>query len=350
MSVDVVATIRRLRDFADFPIKKALSIICLPRSTFFDWERLENRGKVDRPPSNTPKSHYVTPEERSAVISFAREHLECGYKRLAYMLVDSGIAAIRPTSVYEILKAENLIGRWKKPDILAHKKGFDQPLVAHEQWHTDIAYLIILGSQYFLISVLDGYSRAIIHHDVRIKMETTDVEIVIQRALDTLPKTASRPRIISDNGSQYISGQFKLFLRNSGCAHSKARVRHPQSNGKIERWHKTIKTECVRKTALGALDEAKSVIKQYVHHYNETRLHSALNYLTPSDYLKGPEHVATRLARRKTTYENADAQRRNYWNRLTPHPTKVASDQMTTNILPSGETEAQDAGERPAEG
>ena len=145
VSVEVVATIRRLSDRADFPVKTALSVICLPRSTYFDWERLENGGKVERPPSTTPKSHYVTPEERSAVIAFAQEHLECGYKRLSYMLADSGIAAIRPTSVYEILKAADLIGRWKKPDILLHKKGFDQPLVAHEQWQGHQGFVWVRG-------------------------------------------------------------------------------------------------------------------------------------------------------------------------------------------------------------
>ena len=144
-------------------------------------------------------------------------------------------------------------------------------------------------------------------------METSDVELVIQRALDTLPKDASRPRIISDNGSQYVSGQFKIFLRNTGCAHSKTRVRHPQSNGKIERWHKTIKNECVRRVALGDLNEARSVLAHYVREYNEARLHSALNYLTPADYLKGDHHIAARLAARTAIFEAADRQRRQHW-------------------------------------
>jgi putative transposase len=313
VSKDVVATVRRLQERAEYPIKTALSVLGLPRSTFFDWARLEEGGKAARPPATTPKAHHITPDERAAVIAFAREHQELGHKRLAYAMADAGIVAVRPTTVYEILKDANLIGRWKQPEITAHKTGFDQPVHAHEQWHTDIAYLNILGTQYFLISVLDGFSRAIIHHEVRVKMETDDVELVLQRALDTLPKGTPRPRIISDNGSQYVSGQFKIFLRNTGCAHSKARVRHPQSNGKIERWHKTIKGECVRRKALGGLDEARSVLADYVREYNETRLHSALNYLTPSDYLKGPAHVATRLAERKAAFETADRKRREHW-------------------------------------
>lgn len=295
------------------PVKSALAALGLPRSTFFDWARLDGGGKAERPPATTPKSHHITPLERSAVIAFAREHREMGHKRLAYAMADAGVAAVRPTTVYGILKEAGLIGRWKQTEITTHKTGFDQPSCPHEQWHTDIAYLNIMGSQYFLLSVLDGYSRAILHHEIRLKMETSDVELVIQRALDALPKGAPRPRIISDNGSQYVSGQFKTFLRNTGCAHSKARVRHPQSNGKIERWHKTIKSECVRRVALGSLDEARLILAKYVQEYNETRLHSALNYLTPADYLKGPEHIAARLAARDAAFKEADQRRREHW-------------------------------------
>ena len=309
--MEVVAVVQRLHDRAEYPVKQALTVLALPRSTYFDWAR--TGGKEARPIVTTPKSHYITPEEQAAVIAFAREHLEEGYKRMAFMIADAGIAAIRPSTLYLILKDAGLIGRWKQPTTGAHKKGFDQPDAAHEQWHTDIAYLNILGTQYFLISVLDGFSRAIIHHEIRTRMETNDVEIVIQRALDTLPKDSRRPRIISDNGSQYVSAQFKIFLRDAGCAHSKARVRHPQSNGKIERWHKSIKTECIRRTALGDLDEARSVVAAYVQHYNTVRLHSALNYLTPADALLGRDHIAARLAQRKATFQEADAKRRAYW-------------------------------------
>lgn len=311
VSSEVVEVVQRLHGRADFPVKEALSVLALPRSTYFDWARLG--GKSSRPVVVTPKSHHITPEEEAAVIAFAKEHLEEGYKRLAYMIAEAGVAAVRPSSVYLILKEAGLIGRWKQTTAGAHKKGFDQPSTPHEQWHTDIAYLNILGTQYFLISVLDGYSRAIIHHEIRLRMETADVEIVIQRALDTLPKATPRPRIISDNGSQYVSAQFKVFLRDAGCAHSKARVRHPQSNGKIERFHKSIKTECVRRSALGDLDEARAVVAAYVVHYNTVRLHSAIHYLTPADALLGPAHIATRLAQRKATFDEADANRRAYW-------------------------------------
>lgn len=308
-----MADVNRLRERASFPVKSALAVLGLPRSTYFDWAKMG--GKSARPEVATPKSHHITPEERAAVIAFARDHREDGYKRLAYMIADAGIAAVRPSTVYLILKEAGLIGRWKQTNGGAHKTGFDQPCAPHEQWHTDIAYLNILGTQYFLISVLDGFSRAIIHHEIRLRMETNDVEIVIQRALDTLSKGTPRPRIISDNGSQYVSAQFKVFLRDAGCAHSKARVRHPQSNGKIERWHKTVKNECVRRTALGDLEEAQEVVAAYVLNYNTVRLHSAINYLTPADALQGLAHIAEKLAQRKAVFQAADVARRAYWKK-----------------------------------
>lgn len=304
-------TVRHLNKRAEFPIKESLKIIGLPRSTYFDWAR--TGGKSERPVPTCPKSHCITPEERQAVITFANKHREEGYRKLTYMMLDAGVAALRPSTVYNILREADLIGRWKVPATSAHKKGFDQPDQPHEQWHTDIAYLNILSTQYFLITVLDGFSRAIVHHEIRVQMATTDVEIVIQRALDTLPPDSPRPRIITDNGSQYISKQFKSFMRDAGCAHSKARVRHPQSNGKIERWHKTAKGECIRRKPLGDLDEAREVVAAYVQYYNTVRLHGALNYLTPADALQGREHMKARTAQRTANQKAADRQRRDYW-------------------------------------
>jgi putative transposase len=141
-------------------------------------------------------------------------------------------------------------------------------------------------------------------------MTTADVEIVIQRALETLPKGVAKPRIISDNGPQYLSTEFRSCLRDQEVVHSRIRVGHPQSNGKMERFHKTLKSECVRTQALGGFEEAQRVIGAYVHAYNHERLHSALNYLTPSDDLQGEDHINHRLELRKTTLGQAREVRR----------------------------------------
>ena len=141
-------------------------------------------------------------------------------------------------------------------------------------------------------------------------MTTDDVELVIQRALESLPKGVPKPRLISDNGPQDISTDFRSYLRDQEVVHSRIRGGHPQSHGKIKRFHKSLKSESIRVSPLGDLEEAREIIKGYVQAYNHECLHESLNYLTPLDYLKGSEHVTKRLEDRKTALENARTIRR----------------------------------------
>jgi len=311
VSQEIVSTVSYLRHRAGFPIRESLRILGLPRATYFRWE--VGSGKASRPQTVMPRGRYLLLEEREAIVAYKREHPEIGYRRLAYMMLDEGVVAVPPSSVHRVLKQAGLSSRWTGGDNKAHKKGFEQPKRVHEQWHSDIAYLNILGTNYFFISVLDGYSRYIVHHEVRLDMTTTDVEIVMERALAKLPTGSPRPRLITDNGSQYISAQFKAYLRERKVSHSRSRPRHPQSNGKVERFHKSLKRECVRVTAMADLEEARRLIAKYVEQYNTRRLHCALNYLTPADYLKGNEHVQYRLKERKTALATAAHRRRAYW-------------------------------------
>ncbi|MGC8596132.1 MAG: transposase, partial [Candidatus Kryptoniota bacterium] len=138
---------------------------------------------------------------------------------------------------------------------------------------------------YFLISVIDGYSRYIVHHELRTSMEEYDVEITIERALEKFP--FERPGLISDNGSQYVSRDFAEFLRLTGLQHTRTSVGYPQSNGKIERFHESISQECLRKRSLIDIEDARKQVAEYIEYYNTRRLHSALYYLTPEDYLNG---------------------------------------------------------------
>ena len=287
-----------------------MEIIGLPRATYFRW--LKTEGKGERKKSNTPKGHWLLQWETEKIIEYKRENPEIGYRRMAWMMVDQDIVAVSPTSVYRTLQRAGLSNRWTTaPGNGARRKGFVQPEQPHEQWHSDISYLNILGTHYFFISILDGYSRAIIHHEVRTDMTTVDVEIVTERALEKLPDGLEQmPRLITDNGSQYVSAEFKNYLRERDISHSKARVNHPQSNGKIERFHKSLKEECVRVTPMANLEEARKLINDYVIDYNENRLHSALKYLTPADYLKGEKHIEQCLEERKKKLKEAAKARR----------------------------------------
>jgi len=119
-------------------------------------------------------------------------------------------------------------------------------------------------------------------------MKESDVEMVLQRAKEKYP--AARPRIISDNGPQFIAKDFKEFIRISGMTHVRTSPYYPQSNGKLERWHKTLKGECVRPGSPLSLQEARELVEKYIQHYNEKRLHSAIGYVTPMDKLEGREN------------------------------------------------------------
>jgi len=161
-----------------------------------------------------------------------------GYRRLAFMMINQEVVAASPSSVYRVLAGVGLLDRWhKKPS----KKGtgFIQPLRPHEHWHIDISYLNLGGTFYYLCSILDGASRAIVHWEIREQMTETDVECILARARERYPD--ERPRIISDNGPQFVAKDFKEFIRLTGMTHVRTAPYYPQSNGKIERWHKTLR-------------------------------------------------------------------------------------------------------------
>jgi hypothetical protein len=202
------------------------------------------------------------------------------------MMLDADVAACSPTSVYRVLKAAGLLAG-SSPTPSKKGTGFVQPLLPHEHWHIDISYLNIAGTFYFLCSILDGCTRFIVHFEIREKMEESDVEIIVQRGREMHPD--AKPRIISDNGPQFIAREFKEFVRIAGMTHVKTSPYYPQSNGKIERWHKTLKGESIRPRVPLSLDDARQIVTEYVAHYNGVRLHSAIGYVTPQDKLDGKE-------------------------------------------------------------
>tara|TARA_B100000378_G_scaffold32054_1_gene23963 strand:+ start:268 stop:708 length:441 start_codon:yes stop_codon:yes gene_type:complete len=140
-------------------------------------------------------------------------------------------------------------------------------------------------------------------------MKESDVEMVLQRAKEKYP--AARPRIISDNGPQFIAKDFKEFIRISGMTHVRTSPYYPQSNGKLERWHKTLKGECVRPGSPLSLQEARELVEKYIQHYNEKRLHSAIGYVTPMDKLEGRENKISQQRDKKLEEAREKRSRKN---------------------------------------
>jgi transposase InsO family protein len=288
---EVIDYVRYYSDKTEIAAGDFIRRIGIARSKYYDWQH--RYGKVNEHNAWIPRDFWLTDFERQAIITYYHDNPLEGYRRLCYMMIDADIAAVSPSSVYRVLSNAGLLNKFNGKK---SKKGigFVQPLKAHEHWHIDISYINICGTFYYMCSVLDGFSRYIIHWEIREAMKESDVEIILQRAHEKFPDAT--PRVISDNGPQFIAKDFKEFIRISGMTHVKTSPYYPQSNGKLERYHKTIKSTCIRTNTPLSLPDAQRLVTDFVDHYNNRRLHSAIGYITPADKLKG--RAETILAQR----------------------------------------------------
>jgi transposase InsO family protein len=299
----VVDFVRCWSEKTELTIERFAGWLGVARGKFFGWR--QRYGKANEHNALVPRDHWLLDAEKEAIIKFHERYPLEGYRRLAFMMIDQDVVAASPSSVYRVLSGAGLLDRWnRKPS----KKGtgFVQPLRPHEHWHIDVAYLNLGGTFYYLCSLLDGASRAIVHWEIREAMTETDVECILERARDMHP--GERPRVISDNGPQFIAKDFKEFIRLTGMTHVRTAPYYPQSNGKIERWHKTIKSDAIRPGRPNTLAEARALVARFVEHYNSVRLHSAIGYVTPADFLAGRR--AAILAERDRKLEAARETRR----------------------------------------
>jgi transposase InsO family protein len=280
----VIDFVNRWREKSELPTSRFIAWLGVATSKFYNWR--QRYGRANEHNGKIPRDFWLTDAERQAIIAFHFEHPLSGYRRLAFMMIDANVVFAAPATVYRVLSAAGLMRRWNgRPSLKG--TGFVQPLRAHEHWHVDISYLNIGGTFYYLCSLLDGYSRLIVHWEIRESMTEAEVELVIERAKERYPE--ARPRIISDNGPQFLARDFKEFIRLSGMTHVKTSPYYPQSNGKLERYHQSIKRECIRPRTPLCLEDARRIVGEYVEHYNNVRLHSAIGYVAPADKLAGRE-------------------------------------------------------------
>ena len=264
------------------------------RSKFYQWKARYGQENIHN--GEIPRDFWITEEEKEAVVRYYQSHSQEGYRAMTYMMIDDDVAFMSCSSVYRILcEAGIMRSKGSKPS----KKGtgFEQPLVAHEQWHTDISYIKIAKRFYFFIGVLDGYSRCLLHWEIREEMTELDAEIVVKRALEKYPN--ARPRLITDNGSQYTSHEFKQFISRHGLTHVRTSPYYPQSNGKMERFHYTYKDGAVRPMSPLSIEDARRVTEKYIEYYNNERLHSAIGFITPKDKLEGRDQIIIKQRKEK---------------------------------------------------
>ena len=302
--------VRRLHVMTGIALLTLAVYAGVSRRTFREW--LGRRESETRHNGHIPREHWVTPMEQEAIIKYCEERMEYGYRTLCWQMVDGNIAFVSPATVYNVLKRSGLTKKWAK---MAEegKKGFEQPKAIHEQWHIDYSYIRVCGVFYYFISVMDGYSRKILSWDLCQSMEGIWAELAVTKATEKHPM--ARPRIITDNGSQFISKDFYELTRLLEIEHTYIRAGHPQSNGKIERFHRTIKSEHVRVSSYFNYEDAKERMGRWLEYYNKQRLHGANNYLPPEDIFQGQKE--RRLAERREKLDTACNNRRSYWQSST---------------------------------
>jgi len=337
--------VRQWSKKTEVSIERLLEWLGVSVGKFYDWRK--RYGEANHHNGRVPRDFWLRDWEKQRILDFQEQYPLEGYRRLTYMMLDAGIVAVSPASVWRVLHQAGRLARFpRKPS----KKGtgFEQPLTAHEHWHIDIAHINIHGTFYYLCAVLDGASRYIVDWTLGEMMRETEVEILLQRAKEKFPE--ARPRVISDNGPQFIAKDFKEFIRISGMTHVRTSPYYPQSNGKIERWNKSIKSESIRPGVPLSLEDAIRLISQYISYYNEKRLHSSLGYVTPKDWMDGRQEAIRQNRDRMIEEARRKREEEHRMGTLAVENNMTESSCEASDLpicLMSGETEAGSAGTQP---
>lgn len=284
----------------------------LPPRSFRRWKRLLEAPVPAR--RGRPAGVAPTPAEVLAVCQFARRHPAMGYKRLTWLMVEKGIAYLRPYQVLEILRNAELLRQQPRSGPVALKRPAP-PERPDQVWHLDLMYLRLGTRWFYLVDILDGYSRYLVHWSLNPTMLANTVTLTVQEALDALPhRRDGEPHLIHDSGSQFVSAEWKGFVAAVGTRDIRTRIAHPQSNGKVERLHRTHREEGLAGAELEDYYAGVAALERWSRYYNEERPHSALNYFAPQVYYRGdPEAHQTERERRLAAGAVA---RQAYWEAL----------------------------------
>lgn len=301
VKTELLACVVRTRARTGWTVRRILHHLGLSKARYREWTKRAALDQLtDRRPV-APTRDGILPEEKDAVITYALAHPKDGYRRLTWQMIDADVAYLSESSVYRILNTADLLARWKRGTCSGTAPA--KPTRPHQRWHTDLMYLRIRDSWYFLVTVLDAYSRYVVHWELLPSMHAADVRLVIQQALEA---TGATPQVVTDNGSQFTGAAFKDLVRRFALDHIRIRTYHPESNGAVERFHRSTR-EALADRSIGNLTQARTIIGQWVQHYNEERLHAGLGYLTPAEFYRG--NPSARIAERQAKLDRAKAVR-----------------------------------------
>jgi putative transposase len=297
---------------SEIGVNKTLREIGLNKSTFYNWYNAYSENGVDglipNKRSRNRQWNSIPQQQKNLVVKVALDHPELSSRELAYKITDEQQVFISESSVYRILKARGLITAPAHIFMSASDEFKDKTTFVHQMWQTDFTYFKILGwGWYYLSTVLDDYSRYIVHWELCRTMKADDVKRSVDRAIIKAKLvTKQKPKLLSDNGSCYIATELKSYLKdNYQIDQVHGRPNHPQTQGKIERYHRTMKN-VVKLDNYYAPEELESALEKFVHIYNNERYHESLKNLTPADvyFGRGEEILKERNRLKKIALEN----------------------------------------------
>jgi transposase InsO family protein len=285
----------RLVERSHQPTKRTLDMLGIPRTTFYRWYdryiALGEAGLADQPSRPGRVWNRIPDAVRRQIVDLALEEPELSPRELAVRFTDTRRYFVSEASVYRLLVAHDLVTSPAFAIIKAAEEFHEKTTRPNQLWQTDFTYLKVIGWGWFYLStILDDYSRYIIAWRLCTTMRASDVTETLEDALAASgcdrAVVAHRPRLLTDNGSSYISGDLAVWLEGEGIDHVRGAPNHPQTQGKIERWHQTLKNRILLENYYlpGALEEA---IAAFVEHYNHQRYHESLGNLTPADVYFG---------------------------------------------------------------
>ena len=299
------------------PRRRALIQLGLAKSTYYRWLRRQTEGTLEDRKGGSPLPwNKLRPEEESKILNQARASPELSARQLALKLIDTDGWYVSESTVYRILKREGLIKPAEVIGFKADKEYHRKTKRPNEMWATDCSYLKVIDwGWYYLVTVMDDYSRFILAWELKSDMAATSLIDVVQKAVDFTGMTdvsvEDRTALLSDNGAGYLSRQFGEYLRLVGVRHIIASPYHPQTNGKIERYHRSIKGE-LSLLPYEMPGDLEGAIEAFVDYYNCQRYHEGLGDVTPYDVYTG-EHIE--IIRRRKEAKNRTLQARMDYNR-----------------------------------